>query len=72
MPGVVTKTQAEHIEESKLLSQDEVCSILKVSRSALYRYMAQKKDPLPSFKFGGRRRFRHDQLMWWIDKHAVS
>lgn len=61
----------QHLIGARLLSSDEVCQILKIGKSTLYRYMKSKKDPLPSFVIGGTRRFRADQITWWVDKHAV-
>ena len=57
------------IQANRLLSTHEAGKILGVSKTALFAYLRSKKDPIPSFKIGKYRRFKLDQLNWWIAKH---
>jgi len=47
-----------------LLTTEEACELLKVSKAALYNYVREKE--IPAFKFGRRWKFSHEALQLWI------
>ena len=47
-----------------LLSTQEACEILKMSRSAIYRYVKAKQ--IPAFIYGRRIKFPKAALLKWI------
>jgi excisionase family DNA binding protein len=50
--------------ESTLLTTEEACKLLKVSKAALYNYVRAKE--VPAFKFGRRWKFPQADLEKWI------
>lgn len=55
--------------ENRMLTTFQLREMLGVSRASMYRLLRNKKDPLPSYKIGGHRRFKLDKVIWWIEKH---
>ena len=55
----------------RLLSGREARAFLGVSKRKLWEMTLRYKgsDRLPSYKIGGSRKFRLDQLLWYIDTH---
>lgn len=49
-----------------LLSVEEACAVLKMSKSALYKYARTKA--IPSFTFGRRIKFQKAALEKWIEQ----
>ena len=49
-----------------LLSVEEACAILRISKSAIYKYVKTKQ--IPSFKFGRRIKFQKAALEKWIEQ----
>lgn len=49
-----------------LLTTEQACELLKVSKAALYNYVRVKQ--IPGFKFGRRWKFSHEALQLWIDE----
>jgi excisionase family DNA binding protein len=50
--------------DHEILTVKEVCGILQIDRSTLYRLLRQGK--IPSFKIGKDWRFRSDVIERWI------
>lgn len=51
---------------SELLTIDDLCSYLKVSRRTIYEWLKQHK--LPALKIVGQWRFRRDTIDSWIEQ----
>lgn len=49
-----------------LLTAEEACALLKVSKVALYNYAKRKE--IPAFKFGRRWKFQKTALEKWIEQ----
>lgn len=56
-------------QDSRLLSRNQVCDMLGVSIVTLHKLINSRKDPIPTVKIGHMRRFKLDQVIWWIEKH---
>lgn len=54
----------------KLLTIQEVCEILQVSRATINRWMADKY--ISFVKAGKHVRFREDHIEDWIDKKTIK
>jgi len=54
----------------KLLTIQEVCSRLNLSRTTIWRLMNQ--HGLRFIRIGGARRIRDCDLETWLEKHTVS
>lgn len=52
--------------ETSLLTTEEACKMLKVSKAALYNYVKAKE--IPAFKFGRRWKFPQADLEKWINQ----
>ena len=50
--------------EPEVLTVKEVCDLLRIHRSTIYRLVRQGR--IPSFKIGKDWRFRTDLIMRWI------
>lgn len=57
--------------ESRLLSIKQIQEMMGISRQTLWRLVNSKRDPLPSVMIRGNRKFKLDQVNWWIDSHAA-
>jgi len=49
-----------------LLTTEDACAMLKVSKVALYNYVRRKE--IPAFKFGRRWKFQKVALEKWIER----
>jgi excisionase family DNA binding protein len=49
-----------------LLTTEQACAFLKVSKAALYNYVKSKE--IPAFKFGRRWKFQRAALESWIEQ----
>lgn len=49
-----------------LLTAEEACDFLKVSKVALYNYA--RRNEIPAFKFGRRWKFQKSALEKWIEQ----
>lgn len=54
---------------SRLLSARETQEYLGVSKKKLYEMTFKYKDRLPSFKIGNSRKYRLDQVNFYVDSH---
>jgi excisionase family DNA binding protein len=57
-------------EEKEVLTPKEAANYLRISQSALYRYMRNKQ--IPCFKVGNRWRFKKSVLDKWIEKEMLK
>lgn len=59
------------VTQSRLLTIPQVVEMLQVSRQALWRLSNAKSHDkrIPSYKVGGKRLYKYDELMWYLDKH---
>jgi excisionase family DNA binding protein len=71
MSNNTTDVLPKELQHSRLLSTKQAQEMLGVGKVTLFKMLRNKKDPLPSFKIGRLRKFRLDQLTWYIDKHSV-
>ncbi len=55
------------VQPHQLLSRGQLSRLLAISRTTAYRMINRQKDPIPSVKIGGQRRFRLDKLLKWLD-----
>lgn len=51
-----------------LLTVDDACSILRLSRVKIYDLI--KRDGLPTIKINGARRIQPGKLQAWIEQHS--
>lgn len=52
--------------DDALLTTEEACNYLKISKYALYEYVKRKE--IPAFKFGRRWKFSKSALEKWVDE----
>ena len=52
------------VNTEEYLKMGELLTMLKVSRSTIYRLMAQG---MPAFKVGGSYRFPREQVLSWLE-----
>ena len=53
----------------RLLSIAEVCALIDVSRSMIYKSMKEPHCPFPApLKIGSLSRWRHDDIIAWSDR----
>lgn len=50
----------------RLMRSSEMMKILGCSRTKVYLLTMQKKNPLPSIKVGGSRRYPLDKVQSWL------
>lgn len=58
----------------RMLTPKEVMSILRISNVGLWRLSNSKSEDrrIPSYKVGGKRLYKYDELMWYLDKHKTT
>jgi excisionase family DNA binding protein len=54
----------------EVLTSQEVCEMLHISRATLYKLIGAGK--IPSFRVGGDWRFRRDELERWAANQTVG
>ncbi|MDA1191173.1 MAG: helix-turn-helix domain-containing protein [Candidatus Poribacteria bacterium] len=52
----------------RLLTADDVCSLLRIKKSYLYALTSENR--IPHFKIGGFLRFRQSELEAWLTDNA--
>jgi excisionase family DNA binding protein len=57
-------------EKDKLMTPQEVCAYLKISRRTLYSLIKQGR--LPTFKIGGQWRFKYGEVYEYLRGEALS
>ena len=62
------------LNNGRLLEVEDVLKMWPISRQMLYRLSTLKNadERIPSYKLGGRRLFKYDELMFWLDKHRYD
>lgn len=55
---------------SLFLSTDELGKLLKLSKATVYRLI--EKRALPFYKIGGSIRFKHDDVMKYVEKCRIK
>jgi excisionase family DNA binding protein len=58
------------VADHEILTLKEVCQMLKVHKSTLYRLL--REGNIPSFRIGGTWRFRRDDLERWVTNQTVG
>lgn len=62
------------MDQSRMLTISQVLEMWPVSRQVLWRLSNAKSEDkrLPSYKVGGKRLYKYDELMWYLDKHKTT
>jgi len=66
----VPRIPAKESTASKLLTIQDVCRRLNLSRTTIWRLMNQ--HGLKFIRIGGARRVRESDLESWLEKHTIS
>lgn len=63
----------ELVGQGRMLTVDQVLQVLPVSRQVLWRLSNSKSEAkrIPSYKVGGKRLYKYDELMWYLDNHKT-
>lgn len=69
---VKSNKKAHLLEQGRMLRIADVLEMWPVSRTFIWRMLNEKSDPLPSYRVGGKRLFKYDELMWYMDKHKEA
>lgn len=65
----IKKTEGDQpLVMENLLTVDDVCSILRLSRVKIYDLI--NRDGLPTLKINGARRIQPGKLQAWIEQHS--
>jgi hypothetical protein len=61
------------VDQGRMLTITQVLDMWPVSRQVLWRLSNNKNEDkrLPSYKVGGKRLYKYDELMWYLDKHKT-
>lgn len=67
------ETQTNLVNQSRMMTIVQVLDMLQVSRQVLWRLSNSKSQDkrIPSYKVGGKRLYKYDELMWYLDKHKT-
>lgn len=59
--------------QSRMMTIGQVLEMWPVSRQVLWRLSNSRSEAkrLPSYKVGGKRLYKYDELMWYLDKHKT-
>lgn len=59
-----------YAETAKLLTCKQVMELLGVKKNTLFKFTLHltPDQRLPSYKVGKSRKYKFDEVMWWIDK----
>lgn len=63
--------KAISIVADRILSVDEACKFLRIKRSLFYTLLADKENPIPSIKIGGRRCFLQSSILNWAKSNET-
>lgn len=74
MPKIVEKPLAPELAGRRLLSAKETMQLLGVSKKKLHEmtFLWAEPDRLRSYKIGGSRKYRADEIHYYIDLHAEA
>ncbi len=59
------------VDQGRMLTAKQVATMLNVSKQVVWRLSNSKAEDrrIPSYKVGSRRRYKYDEVMWYLDKH---
>lgn len=65
--------KSELVSQGRMLTIPQVLEVVPISRQALWRLSNSKSEDnrIPSYKVGGKRLYKYDELMWYMDKHKT-
>lgn len=64
--------RTEIINQARLLQVKHVLAMWPVSRNWLWKKTVDAgPDRIPSYQLGGKRCYRYDELMFWLDSHKT-
>lgn len=71
---VVDKPENPLIENTRLLTTEELCKWWKVSRKYIWELSTKRKgeERLPSYKMGRRRLYMYDECCWYLKKQEAA
>ena len=74
MPKVLDKPLPDAIVQGRLISAREAMTLLGISRRTLYTMTLHSKpsERIPSYKLGKSRKYKLDELLWWLDARRES
>lgn len=66
-------TKNELVTQGRMMTITEVLAMWPMSKQALWRLSNSKNEDkrLPSYKVGGKRLYKYDELQWYLDKHKT-
>ncbi len=61
------------VNQGRMLGIAEVLKMWSISRQVLWRLSNAKSEEtrIPSYKVGGKRLYKYDELVWYLDKHKT-
>lgn len=62
--------ETKQSDPTRILTMEEVAAMLRIHRATVSRLA--KSGELPSYKVGGRRLFREDEVWAFFEKQAAS
>ncbi len=71
MPKILERPLPEAIVTGRLISVKEAMAYLGISRRTLYvmTFLHKADERIPSYKYGKSRKYKFDELNWWLEKH---
>jgi excisionase family DNA binding protein len=60
------------ILSAPLMRAEEVAELLAVKTSTVYELSRRLRDPLPSIRIGGSKRFDRRAVARWVEAHATA
>jgi len=73
MKGATMSKVNDLATQGRMMSVKEVLTMWPMSRQTLWVLSTTKNEDkrLPSYKVGGKRLYKYDELMWYLDKHKT-
>lgn len=62
------RADSDMADDHELLTSEEVCEMLRISRATLYKLIKQGK--IPSFRVASEWRFRKNLILRWIAERS--
>jgi hypothetical protein len=71
---VSMNTKTDLVTQGRMLTPKDVISMWNISRVALWRLTNSRNESkrIPSYKVGGKRLYKYDELMWYLDKQKAT
>lgn len=65
---------SELATQGRMLTTKDVMAMLRISNVGLWRLSNAKSESrrIPSYKVGGKRLYKYDEIMWYLDKHKTA